>query len=208
MPIIGLNDISLKNDTKILIWELSESIDELKSLLSYIDLAELESKISDKRKREYLGVRVALKNMLGREITVKYDIQGKPYLADNSLNISVSHSGKWVAVMAHPTQQAGIDIEIPTEKIRKIATRFLCETELLELSDNKNIAPLQLVWSAKEALYKIIGKEAVDFAKQLRLFPFEVGSQGEISAEHIPTKKRFQLQYIRHSDYTLVYCLD
>ena len=193
---------------QLLIWEITESIEELKNQLLSVDMAELEKKVSDKRKLEFLGVRVALKHMLGYEIAVKYDAEGKPFLVDESLHISVSHSGKWIAVMAHPDKSVGIDIEVPTDKIQKLYTRFLSETEQEELSGGQNIQQLQIAWSAKEALYKIIGKEAVDFAKQLRIYPFEVSENGEIRAEHIPSNQQYKLHYHQQSAYTLVYCAE
>jgi len=56
-------------------------------------------------------------------------------------------------------------------------------------------------------LYKIIGKEAVDFANQLRLLPFEVQKEGRITAQHITTNTVYQLTYTQTAAYTLVYCI-
>ncbi|MDD4991072.1 MAG: 4'-phosphopantetheinyl transferase superfamily protein [Paludibacter sp.] len=201
------NNIITIDEARILVLEVTENIDDLLLQLPELDITELEKHISEKRKREFLGVRIALKALLGKEIIVKYDADGKPFLADNSYHISVTHSGKWIAVMAHPTQLVGIDIEIPTDKIQKIYKRFLSTTEQEALSNGNNISQLQLAWSAKEALYKIIGKEAVDFAKQLRIFPFEVKPVGEISALHIESNTPYHLHYIQNPAYTLVYCL-
>jgi len=66
---------------------------------------------------------------------------------------------------------------------------------------------LLLAWSGKEALYKIIGREAVDFANQLRIFPFEVKPSGEMKAQHIPSESFYKLFYQLTEQYTLVYCL-
>ena len=208
MPETKLHSICPIENAQLLVWELTESIEELKSQLSLIDLKELESKVSEKRKLEFLGVRVALKRLIGFEIAVKYDDNGKPFAAENSFHISVSHSGKWIAVITHPDKAVGIDIEVPTDKIQKIYTRFLSQTEQAELSGGQNIKQLQIAWSVKEALYKIIGKEAVDFAKQLRIFSFEVMNNGEIKAEHISSKQQYKLHYHQQSAYTLVYCAE
>lgn len=208
MPIYNLSNFNSTDNVRLLVWELTESIVELQSQLFEIDKKELETRVSDKRKLEFVGVRVALKALLGKEVCIKYDENGKPFLKDGSFHISVSHSGRWIVVMAHSNRFVGVDIEIPTDKIQKLAPRFLGAAEQVELSDCLNMKQLQLAWSAKEALYKIIGNEAVDFAKQLRIFPFEVKSHGEIMAEHSPKKKQFKLQYIQLPEFTLVYCLD
>ena len=204
MPI---NNIISFDDARLLVWEVTERIDELKSMLKELAESELDQIVSEKRKLEFLGIRVALHELLDEEVRVCYTDEHKPYLINNKYEISVSHSGKWIAVIIHPTRYVGIDIEIPTPKIQRVYTRFLSEREQTELSNGQDLMQLQIAWSAKEALYKIIGKEAVDFANQLRIFPFEAKQEGEISAEHIPTKKTYQLQYIQHSDYTLAYCL-
>ena len=193
----------------ILVLEIDESADELLTKFDQIEFYSDEyNKISsEKRKREFLGVRLALKELLGTNVMVSYDSNGKPCLQDNSYHISISHSGNWIAVIAHPTRVVGIDIECPSDKIQKLYTRFLSEKEQEELSQGKNLKQLQLAWSVKEALYKIIGKEAVDFAKQLHIFPFEVKTEGEINAIHVITEKHYKLSYFQTDAYTLVYCL-
>ncbi len=197
------------NDAYLLVWEMTESIDKLKMELQLSDIESIEFNklVSEKRKLEYLGVRVAFKVLFGKKVVIQYDGDGKPFLTDNSFQLSVSHSKNLIAVIAHSTRPVGIDIECSTDKIQKLYKRFLSKTEQKELSDGKNINQLLLAWSAKETLFKIIGKEAVDFANQLRIFPFDVKSNGEIVAEHYPTKELYQLNYIQNSVYTLVFCL-
>jgi 4'-phosphopantetheinyl transferase len=197
------------DDAKLLVWEITQSIDELVSGFEDFTLfaVDFEKINSDKRKFEFLGTRWLLKILLGKETNVQYTADGKPYLNDGSYHISLSHSGKWMAVMIHPTKHVGIDIECPTDKIQKVYKRFLSETEQTELSDGKDIKQLQIAWSAKEALYKIIGKEAIDFANQLRLLPFEVQKEGQITAEHLVTNTVYQLTYTQTAAYTLVVCI-
>lgn len=196
-------------EAKVLVWELTESAETLYGQLNLNepDKNAFDKIVSDKRRLEYLAIRVALKTLLGKEIQIEYDCEGKPYLSDKSYQISVSHSNKWIAVIAHPTRMVGIDIECPTDKILKIYNRFLSIQEQEELSDGKDIRQLLLAWSAKETLYKIIGKEAIDFASQLRIFPFEVKPTGEMKGQHVPAKTDYQLIYQQNEQYTLVYCL-
>jgi len=197
-------------DLKLLVWELTESVDTLKGQLNLTeqDRIAFEKIVSEKRKLEFLGIRVALKSLLGKDIKIEYDSEGKPYLADRSYQISISHSNQWIAVMAHPKRKAGIDIECPTDKIQKLYRRFLSITEQKELSEGNDIRQLLLAWSAKEAMFKIIGKEALDFANQLRIYPFKVEPTGEMKGQHIPTKIYYQLFYQQTEKYTLVYCLE
>ena len=200
-------DIISFEGARLLIFEVTESVEALFQQLDYVDYNEFSKLVSDKRKKEYLGVRVALKFLLGVEKIIQYDTERKPSLSDNSFQLSVSHSGSWIAVMVHPIRAVGIDIEVPTPKIQNIYKRFLNETEQAAFSNGDNLNQLLLAWSGKEALYKIIGKEAVDFANQLHLFPFENKKEGTFNAEHIPTKQKYQLHYIQNELYTLVYCI-
>lgn len=202
-----MTEIMTVNGAKLLVLEVRHSVNELFQQLSLIDLTEFSNLKSDKRRLEYLGVRLALKILLGEEKQVIYDADGKPTLQDNSFQISISHSGGWVAVMADATQKVGVDIEVPTNKIAKVYQRFLNETEQKELFDGENLNQLMLAWSGKEALYKIIGMEAVDFANQLHIFPFKAQMEGVFEAEHVPTKKNYKLHYIQNEAYTLVYCV-
>lgn len=203
------NDIVFVDDAKFLVWEMTDDENRLCEELDDFELYRKDYNLisSTKRKLEFLGSRLLLKILLNREEMILYDENGKPYLSDNSYRISISHSKNWMAVIVHPSKTVGIDIECPNPKIQKIYTRFLSETEQSQLSNGKNLEQLQLAWSAKEALYKIIGREAIDFAKQLHILPFEVNSQGELKAKHIPTNTNYTLNYFQTEAYTLVYCI-
>jgi phosphopantetheinyl transferase len=203
------NDIITIDDAKLLVWEITKSSDELLSKFDDFTLFAVDfNKISsEKRKLEFLGIRWLLKILLEKETNVLYNAEGKPFLYNGCPHISISHSGNWMAVMIHPTKHIGIDIECPTDKIQKVYKRFLSKTEQFELSNGKDYKQLLIAWSAKEALYKIIGKEAVDFAKQLRLMPFEVKAEGKITALHLSTNTVYKLTYSQTKAYTLVHCI-
>ncbi|MFZ4725287.1 MAG: 4'-phosphopantetheinyl transferase family protein, partial [Paludibacter sp.] len=158
---------TLLDDVRLLVIEVTDSVEELIQKFENIDLVfdEFNKFSSDKRKKEFLSIRLAFKKLLGTDVIISYDDNGKPYLEDRSYNISISHSGNWIAIIAHPTRFVGIDIECPSPKIKKLYTRFLSEAEQVDFSYGKDVRHLQLTWSAKEALYKIIGIQAVEFSK-------------------------------------------
>jgi len=195
---------------KIQIWEITESIDELLQEIQHSDtLADFRKIKTDKRKLEFLAVRVALKKLLNEECYIFYTDEGKPFLSENRYNISISHSKNWVAVAVHPNRQIGVDIECWSDKIPKLYKRFLSEKEQKTLSNGTNTKQLQIAWSAKEALYKIIGKTAVDFANQLQIFPFNAEKEnGEFTAKHLVSGKLYTLYYHQNPDYVLVYCVE
>ncbi len=99
-----------------IIWavrEIHESLGNLFELLQKKELylPYLSQITSENRKREWLTVRVLLKEMLGEEKEILYTSTGKPYLSDNSYQISISHTKGLVAIALHSKMKVGIDIE-------------------------------------------------------------------------------------------------
>lgn len=58
----------------------------------------------------------------------------KPYLPGEQYHFSISHSGDYAAAIVSRDSRVGIDIEIPVEKITRIAGKFLWEGEREMLS--------------------------------------------------------------------------
>lgn len=194
----------------ILIWEITESEDELQQLLLNFNTyrEEYYQLKTTKRKLEFLAARVALNVLAGKLLTIIYTPQGKPYVLGKKLNISISHTQKWISVVLHPTFSVGIDIEVPTNKFEKLYQRFLNKREQDALFDVNDLRKVQLAWSAKEALYKIIGNEAVNFDKQLEILDFTLLDTGQIVGVHTVSNKTYNLFYIQNTEFNLVYCVD
>ncbi len=188
-----------------------------KELLNFFDNKdlyqnELESISTEHKRKDFISVRYALKQcMNGEEQTIFYTPKGKPFLYKNRKRISISHTQNWVAVMAHKNRKVGIDIEKPRNTLVKVAPKFLSPEEFdiyngLEKEDG--FAFLRIIWSAKEALFKIVG-DAYNFSEQLNALPFEIDkNRGELKLVHTDTKKEYLVQYVLTEDYTLTYCID
>lgn len=164
--------------------------------------------LSEKRIKETLGVYWTLSNLLKKQVRIKHLESGKPYLENNDTKISISHSLNYIAIIVHPTNEVGIDIEHRNNKVEKVSNRFLNKDELAYLANQPTSDLLEIAWSAKETLYKIIGKEAVDFSKQLKVIPFTTKKGNYLTAMHISTEKKFRLKYKQTSEYTLVFGID
>jgi len=201
--------INTEDGFSVLVKEMTETVDELIEKLGNFEVykPDFYKLTTEKRKLEFLSIRIGINSMLGRNVVILYNEIGKPTIEGGQYNISVSHSKNLIALAAHPIKSVGIDIEYFSDKVQRIYKRFLSQTEQEELFADKDVEKLMMVWSAKEALYKIIGSDAVDFAKQLRIFPFSKNKSGEIQAEHVTSQRRFQLKYITTSEYIFVYCL-
>lgn len=109
----------------------------------------------------------------------------KPYLPGEQYHFSISHCGDYAAAVVSTSHRVGIDIEIPTEKVVRIAHKFLHENEkqflasianLPGFNTNKNQHPpelnkeiLTVIWSSKEALFKWYSWGKVDFRENMQL---------------------------------------
>ncbi|MDR2041705.1 MAG: 4'-phosphopantetheinyl transferase superfamily protein, partial [Tannerella sp.] len=153
------------------IWKIEERWEELLALSEWPDAYRsfLDSSRSEDRKTEWLAVRMLLRELLGHETRIAYHPQGAPYLPDAPYHISISHTKGYAAVLLHPDHPVGIDIEYRSERIRKLASRFLTEPELQLLGENPGIAELLTCWSAKETAFKITGQRIADWQKDLHI---------------------------------------
>lgn len=195
------------DDADILIWELTESEVELMQQIQNFERyqQDYQKLKTQKRKLEFLAARIAFQQLTNASETVVYGHDGKPYCESLNYKLSITHTQKWVAVIVHPSLEIGIDIETPNIRFKTLYKRFLnsSEQEYLASSINK----IQLAWSAKEALYKIIGKDAVDFATQLEIADFELASEGKFKARHLDSNQYFILKYQLFESFNLVYCI-
>jgi phosphopantetheinyl transferase len=140
----------------------------------------------------------------------------KPYLPDEQYHFSISHCGDYAAAIVSKSQRVGIDIEIPTPRVQKIASKFLHEEEREYLAwqtkaaqlPTDNYQLLTLLWSAKEAAFKWWSFGSVDFSEHIRLAPFTfTRDKGSMECTFIRGADSYPLsmQYHLFPDLCLVY---
>ena len=159
------------------IWKADETVEELLALLPHKEKYEADicGCTDNSRKLERLAVRVLLYKMLGEEKEIGYRSSGKPYLADGSASISISHTKGYVAVLlGGPEKEVGIDVECYGERVRKVAHKFVREDESVSWYKGTETWSLLLHWSAKETMFKCMNTSDVDLRKQIQIFPFTV----------------------------------
>jgi 4'-phosphopantetheinyl transferase len=80
---------------------------------------------------------------------------GRPTITGSGLHVSVSHSGRWVAVAVMRAWELGVDVE----KIEDIDVGSVQSTALsdAEIADVATIGDFYRAWSRKEALVKATG---------------------------------------------------
>ncbi len=190
---------------------INESSDELLSFLSKKELylPFIENIASENRKREWLAVRVLLKILLNEEKEIRYTDSGRPYLADRSYHISISHTKGYVAVVLCKDKPVGIDIEYISSRVQKIQNRFLNEREKSNISLQNECIHILLHWSAKESLFKVLGEQDIDFKSCLHIDRFEpqFNEVFSFSAKETKTdyKHNFKVNYLVDTNYVLTF---
>jgi phosphopantetheinyl transferase len=172
MPLIELKEVA--KNRLLGLFRIEESYNELIEALNPQDLDRkiLSSYSNMEKRKEWVSARLLLR-YLCKELGIAYngtrkDSNGKPFLQGHSMEISLSHSFPYIAVIADPKIEVGIDLEQPKDKLARISTRFLDERELALCG--ADIGRLTAFWCAKEALYKIYSKRGLNFKDDIHLY--------------------------------------
>lgn len=191
------------------IWKMEETPELLLSqLTSKEDLIRfIDTTTSPARILERIAVRVLLKTLLGEEKMISYQSNGKPYFEDRSVNISISHTKDYVAIILSQSPLLGIDIEYTSDRVKRIRSRFISDVEYID-PENETLH-LLLHWSAKETMYKALSREKIDLKNNFHIKKFVPQSQGFFEAQETFTEDslNFRIQYIVTDDYVVTYTL-
>lgn len=191
----------LENGAEIFIWEISEDEDDLRRICTPIpndELEELQLIKSSARRKEKLAVRALLNEMFPEKLYLGHHDNGKPYLQNCAVEISISHCNGFAAVITHPEEDVGIDIESLERDFSAVEKKVLSEEELDDLSCRHRNIQLAIYWSAKEAIYKRMSQNNIDFAKQIIIDRFTLKEEGELDATFIHKdgeEEKFELGY-------------
>ena len=150
------------------------------------------------KKLQWFASRHLANIMVGQPDIILKDETGKPNFKTAPLNISLSHTQHFAAVITSKKHAVGIDIETINPKVEKIAFKFLTEQEIANVAATEKIEKLILYWSAKESLYKFYGWGGLEFKTQLLIEPFVLNQSGTLRADiitpHLPVKN-LTIQY-------------
>tara|TARA_B100000963_G_C22579739_1_gene650230 strand:+ start:982 stop:1599 length:618 start_codon:yes stop_codon:yes gene_type:complete len=187
-----LKDFIINDSTKITMWKIIPGeLDE--KHLNTLDIGYLETRKGKKSREYFLAVRKILKNE-NPELFIKYDLNGKPHL-NNQKGISISHSNEIVAICISNEKDFGIDVQHKTDQVFKIQNKFLSEIESKFLAKKNDPESIIKVWSAKESIYKALGKQGVSFLN-------------DIEIETIIDKDIFRAGYYRKGNIKIKFDLD
>ncbi|NVK28958.1 MAG: 4'-phosphopantetheinyl transferase superfamily protein [Flavobacteriia bacterium] len=171
------------------------------------DKRRLDERIHHEHKRkEFIASRTALR-LLKPEYMLHYE--GRCPILDGPGYISLAHSQEYGAAIHHPTRRVGIDVEPQRPKLSRLARKFLNLSELDDVDRGHSQFKLQILWGAKEALFKLHRMGGIEFKKHLFIDPITVADTGTVDAaivtedENIPCK----IGWFFHANQYVVYAV-
>ena len=200
----------LENEAEIGIWHITETEEELKELSATPsdEMEEISFIRSESLRKQRLAVRALLNTMFDEKVYLSHHDNGKPYIENNPINISITHTANYVAVILHDDEDVGIDIESLDRDFSAVEKKALSEDEIEDLEDDKRNEQLAIYWCAKEAIFKRLSVYNLDFAEQIEIERFRPRGEGELEATFINKdgdEEEFDLEYMTFDRHVLVW---
>ena len=197
------------------VWLIEESEDYFLKTFAYAqdELAEIGRR-NIQHRLQLLASRAVLQGLRISDSGYKFlkDHHGKPHIINVQGDISFTHSHDRAAAIYSKNLLVGIDIQLATDKISKIASKFISEEEMEYVQGKQNEPDYQhILWGAKESLYKAYGRRKVDFKCNLKISPFVYKKEGSIISGWVDMpdyQGEFDIYYQKISEYYLVYCIE
>lgn len=210
MALYLLQDLDDDYHSKLGVWKITESEEELRRLSSVPadELEEISYIKSESLRKQKFAVRALLDVMFGEKVYLSHHDNGKPYIENSATNISITHTDKYVAVILNDTEEVGIDCESLDRDFSAVEKKALSEEEIESLDEDKRNEQLAIYWCAKEAIYKKMSQHNVDFAEQIEVDDFRLRGEGELEATFIQKdgfEEELHLQYMTFDRHVLVW---
>jgi len=156
-------------NTHIYVWKMTSSYeDQIKNpLLNSAELISAKELKNEKRKKEFLSIRIALKKIFNKELELKHNKSGKPFIKE-AKHLSISHSSNFLA-LAFGEENIGIDIEKPQNRMVKLMPKILSEIEFLEFKKEPAMDLACKLWGAKEAILKYVGDKNLNYKEDIKV---------------------------------------
>jgi phosphopantetheinyl transferase len=154
------------------LWKFAETTAELLPEFSGEDLVDpaFRKYTHEKRIVEWLATRLLIRQLIGPDFAISYLSSGKPILKHNRYkHLSISHSRDFAAVILHEYLNVGIDIEETARDYNRIEKKYLSDLEIGQIDKNQQLHCLY--WCAKEAIFKLVDDEGIEFRNQIHIIP-------------------------------------
>lgn len=191
-------------DVRLGIWAISESSDDFWALSPYVESSRSEFNAlykSEQRKCEVLAVRILIKEIIGDNVQLLHQDNGKPYLS-SGMNISISHTRGFAVIIVSHSKQVSVDIEYFSNRIERIRSKFMRDDE-----NASSQVKLLMHWCAKETMYKLFPEDNLTFNKMQLLSVDGNDSTGIITAKNIFRNRNVSVYYRTFCNCLLTYAV-
>ncbi|MDR2065353.1 MAG: 4'-phosphopantetheinyl transferase superfamily protein [Prevotellaceae bacterium] len=200
-----------KDGGVLAVWQITETEDDLK-IIAATPTAEqenIEQMSAGQRRLESYAVRALLTEIFDERVYIGYEEDDSPYIKNTHHKISISHSGEFACIYVHQNANVGIDIESLSRNFDAVAKKILSDNESEYLTEKYRQKQLAIIWSAKESVYKLMGKRNIDFSKQIQIEKFiPHDPEGELNAIFIDSEANeheLELYYQIFDGYEMVW---
>lgn len=149
----------------------------------------------------------ALESIFHQPVRLNHNALGKPSLPDFSLGISFSHSNRYLAIHLASNHKPGIDVEANRPSLSQVAPRVFHDSELNLIGAHaKAQFGRQLLWGAKESVYKSWGKRGLLFKTTMVVehIPQSAGEPFHLNFNFNEHRRRYTLNSIALPDEELL----
>lgn len=198
MPLIRIDSITA--DVRLALWHLDESAEQLLSIITNANAIAAATKLgNERRRRETLAVYALLQHVTGSDtIAIRHLPSGAPKV--DGWNVSISHTKGYVAVIASGTRNVAVDIEYRSNRVDKIAERFLRSDESATTTDER-----LAFWCAKETTYKYFSDSNLTF-EQIRIRR-AAPPEDSLVADNLLNGEQISINVVQRADYILAYTM-
>ena len=215
MALYLIKDLDDDYHSRVGVWQITETEEELRSLSSVPsdEMEEISYIKSESLRKQKLAVRCLLDALFEEKVYLSHHDNGKPYIENSAMNISITHTNRYVAVILNPTDEVGIDCESLDRDFSAVKKKALSEDEIEEveeIDEDQRNEQLALYWCAKEAVYKMVSQYGVDFAEQIEIDNFRMRGEGELVATFTDKdgfEEEYELEYMTFDRHVLVWVI-
>lgn len=191
------------------LWQIDEGVEQLFAqyphLQAYRSLVEKYK--NDGRKLEFLAIRAlmyemlkvngASKGLLSHAGDITHNEAGKPLF--RGYHISVTHTKGYAALILSKTSEVAVDIEYFSDRVERIASRFLRKDEKAEGVDS-----LLVHWCAKETVFKLFSEDNLNF-EEMRVKPFDTMADWACEVENLKSGQTAHVDFELTMEFVLTY---
>lgn len=154
---------------------------------------------SAQRRSEIIVTRLLVGELFGDNAVLCHEESGAPYIEVGgkrlAIGFSLSHCHGYVAMAWSETDmRVGIDVELVAPRVVRVKDRVLSADELRFVGTSMWKATM--AWTAKEALFKCVPEDGVDFQRDLLL---DLSQVEENARQSRYMAKAYGRNYVMHS---------